>query len=161
MNHEQIAAKLEEKNIRPSVQRMAIYNFLAENPVHPTVDTIYTALSPQMPTLSRTTVYNTLRQFSECGLVQTITIEDGELRYDADTSNHLHFKCIKCARNCPVQAISGNREEGYQIDTNKCIKCGKIYDIFKPVELPPQFLQDGFKAEKIQTNIWGICKDCS
>ena len=71
MNHEQIAAKLEEKNIRPSVQRMAIYNFLAENPVHPTVDTIYTALSPQMPTLSRTTVYNTLRQFSECGLVQT------------------------------------------------------------------------------------------
>lgn len=134
MNHEQIAAKLEEKNIRPSVQRMAIYNFLAENPVHPTVDTIYTALSPQMPTLSRTTVYNTLKQFSECGLVQTITIEDGELRYDADTSNHLHFKCIKC---------------------------GKIYDIFKPVELPPQFLQDGFKAEKIQTNIWGICKDCS
>ena len=134
MNHDQIAAKLEEKNIRPSVQRMAIYNFLAENPVHPTVDTIYTALSPQMPTLSRTTVYNTLRQFSECGLVQTITIEDGELRYDADTSNHLHFKCIKC---------------------------GKIYDIFKPVELPPQFLQDGFKAEKIQTNIWGICKDCS
>ncbi len=33
-------------------------------------------------------------------------------------------RCGLCARNCPVQAISGNREEGYQIDTNKCIKCG-------------------------------------
>lgn len=33
-------------------------------------------------------------------------------------------RCGICARNCPVQAISGNREEGYQIDTNKCIKCG-------------------------------------
>ena len=32
-------------------------------------------------------------------------------------------RCGLCARNCPVQAISGNREEGYQIDTNKCIKC--------------------------------------
>ena len=123
MNHEQIAAKLEEKNIRPSVQRMAIYNFLAENPVHPTVDTIYTALSPQMPTLSRTTVYNTLRQFSECGLVQTITIEDGELRYDADTSNHLHFKCIKC---------------------------GKIFDIFKPVELRHSFCKTDPKRKKFK-----------
>ena len=33
-------------------------------------------------------------------------------------------RCGLCARNCPVQAISGNREEGYQIDTKKCIKCG-------------------------------------
>lgn len=33
-------------------------------------------------------------------------------------------RCGLCARNCPVQAISGNREEGYKIDTNKCIKCG-------------------------------------
>ena len=33
-------------------------------------------------------------------------------------------RCGLCARNCPVQAISGSREEGFQIDTNKCIKCG-------------------------------------
>ena len=33
-------------------------------------------------------------------------------------------RCGLCARNCPVQAISGNREEGYQIDTNNSIKCG-------------------------------------
>jgi len=33
-------------------------------------------------------------------------------------------KCGLCARNCPVNAISGSREEGYKIDTKKCIKCG-------------------------------------
>ena len=33
-------------------------------------------------------------------------------------------RCGLCARNCPVQAISGSREEGYKINTNKCIKFG-------------------------------------
>ena len=32
--------------------------------------------------------------------------------------------CGKCARNCPVNAISGNKKEAHTIDTAKCIKCG-------------------------------------
>lgn len=32
--------------------------------------------------------------------------------------------CSKCARNCPVNAISGQIKEPYVIDENKCIKCG-------------------------------------
>ena len=33
-------------------------------------------------------------------------------------------KCGLCAKNCPVGAIVGSREEGYKIDLDKCIKCG-------------------------------------
>lgn len=32
--------------------------------------------------------------------------------------------CSKCARNCPVGAISGQIKEPYVIDNEKCIKCG-------------------------------------
>jgi len=32
--------------------------------------------------------------------------------------------CSKCARNCPVNAISGKIKEPFEIDNKKCIKCG-------------------------------------
>ena len=32
--------------------------------------------------------------------------------------------CSKCARNCPVNAISGVVKKPYTIDSDKCIKCG-------------------------------------
>jgi NADH-quinone oxidoreductase subunit F len=32
--------------------------------------------------------------------------------------------CSKCARNCPVDAISGKVREPFVIDSKKCIKCG-------------------------------------
>jgi Fe2+ or Zn2+ uptake regulation protein len=133
MTQDEIAKKLSDNNIRPSVQRMAIYDFLVKNPVHPTAETIYENLSQTMPTLSRTTIYNTLRQFSDCNLIQTVTIEDGELRYDADTSNHIHFKCTEC---------------------------GKIFDILGTAEISSSVVPKGFLAKKSQTNIWGICENC-
>lgn len=35
--------------------------------------------------------------------------------------------CTLCARNCPVDAITGKVKEAHTIDTDKCIKCGKCY----------------------------------
>ncbi len=36
--------------------------------------------------------------------------------------------CSKCARNCPVGAISGRIREPYEIDSSVCIKCGACQD---------------------------------
>ena len=36
--------------------------------------------------------------------------------------------CTLCARNCPVNAITGERKEMHVIDHDKCIKCGKCMD---------------------------------
>ena len=59
--------RLLEYNIKPSMQRIAIMEYLMEHRTHPSADEIYTALSPSMPTLSKTTVYNTLKLFAEQG----------------------------------------------------------------------------------------------
>lgn len=36
--------------------------------------------------------------------------------------------CTVCAKNCPVDAISGERKEVHVIDEEKCIKCGVCMD---------------------------------
>ncbi|MBC8485403.1 MAG: transcriptional repressor, partial [Bacteroidetes bacterium] len=52
----------------------------------------------EIPTLSKTTVYNTLKLFAKKNIIIVINIEDNETRYDADTSVHGHFKCEKCRK---------------------------------------------------------------
>ena len=53
--------RLIELGIRPSIQRVAIMKYLLTHHTHPTVEDVFLALKKQLPTVSRTTVYNTLR----------------------------------------------------------------------------------------------------
>jgi NADH:ubiquinone oxidoreductase subunit F (NADH-binding) len=39
--------------------------------------------------------------------------------------------CGLCARNCPVDAITGERREPHEIDQDLCIQCGTCYDVCK------------------------------
>ena len=55
-------------NIKPSVQRLAIMDYLLKHETHPCIDEIYMALSKEIPTLSTTMVYNNLKLFVEHGV---------------------------------------------------------------------------------------------
>jgi NADH:ubiquinone oxidoreductase subunit F (NADH-binding)/(2Fe-2S) ferredoxin len=39
--------------------------------------------------------------------------------------------CTLCARNCPVNCISGERKQTHVIDQDRCIKCGMCYQVCK------------------------------
>jgi NADP-reducing hydrogenase subunit HndC len=39
--------------------------------------------------------------------------------------------CTMCARNCPVNAITGTVRNPHEIDAQKCIKCGTCMDVCK------------------------------
>lgn len=67
--------KLIALGIRPSIQRVAIMKYLQAHHTHPTVEDVYLALKKQLPTVSRTTVYNTLRMLSEHHAASMITID--------------------------------------------------------------------------------------
>lgn len=89
---------LQSYGIKPSLQRIAIVEYLMKNRIHPTIEDIYNALYIQVPTLSKTTVYNTLKLFVEQGAVLALVIDDKNVRFDIDTSCHAHFQCCRCHR---------------------------------------------------------------
>lgn len=101
-----IPSFLRNQGIKASYQRIRIYEYLMINRTHPTVAEIYDALITDIPSLSKTTVYNTLNLFVEKELVEEVTIEGSEMRYDIkDPEGHGHFKCTQCHRifDVPVQ----------------------------------------------------------
>jgi len=90
-------ATLTAGGVKASAQRIAILRFLMGNRTHPTVDEIFKALQPTNPTLSRTTVYNTLRLLTETGIIRCIGTGCGDgARWDYSTQDHAHFLCTSC-----------------------------------------------------------------
>lgn len=97
------SSMLKENGIKPSFQRVKIMEFLQNNNIHPTVNDIYEALIDEIPSLSKTTVYNTLNLMREHSLVNMLTIDDLETRYDLNLGTHGHFFCTKCKKIMDIQ----------------------------------------------------------
>lgn len=95
---QQISNRLLEQNIKPSFQRIKIYEFLLKNNVHPNIEMIYNNLTKEIPTLSKTTIYNTLKSFEKKGLIISVNIDEKEIRYDAILKTHGHFMCEQCGK---------------------------------------------------------------
>lgn len=124
---------LKEKGIRPSHQRMVIMEYLILNRNHPTVEMIYNDLHRSLPTLSKTTVYNTLNLFVEHNLVRVLSLDDNKSRYDIDVGNHGHFKCSSC---------------------------NSIFDFPVNIEDLTHNQLDNFKINEESVFLKGLCPDC-
>lgn len=132
----EVYTKLIEHGVRPSLQRIAILQYLLTHFNHPTVDDVYRALCTKIPTLSRTTVYNTLRLLADHHVAQMLTIDDHHLCYDGNVEPHVHFICKEC---------------------------GKVVDLFseKAPSLRKPVVVDGNIIEEKQLFYRGICKECT
>lgn len=122
------------KEISPSYTRMRIYYLLESSKTHPTVEAIYKELIEELPTLSKTTVYNVLKLFIEKKLVNEVNIGTNEKRYELITKKHSHFICQVCNR---------------------------IYDIpFVCSEIEHKVIK-GFEITDQEVNLKGICPSCT
>lgn len=125
---------LKKNGIKPSFQRLKIFERLYKKKDHPTVNLIYLDLIDIIPSLSKTTVYNTINIFLEKGIVRPVSIASQETRYDLVTEHHGHFICTKC---------------------------NKIYDVdINDIDLK-NIEKDGNKVISTSITIKGICKDCN
>jgi Fe2+ or Zn2+ uptake regulation protein len=84
-------ARLREKGIQPSAQRVAVAEYVLETKDHPSADQVWERVRTRMPVLSRATVYNTLNLFVEKGLLRQLVLAEGKVVFDPKIEAHHHF----------------------------------------------------------------------
>lgn len=119
--------------MRYSRQREIIKDILKGRCDHPTADMLYASAREIVPDISLGTVYRNLKLLSDEGSILTLETEDKKLHYDGDTSKHSHFICKSC---------------------------GKVIDLFFPVETPAELKSAGLTVTDEKCVYYGFCKDC-
>ena len=87
-----IEVRLRSAGLRPTRQRVALGDLLfAKGDRHLTVEELHEeAVSAGVP-VSLATVYNTLHQFTEAGLIRVLAVESAKTYFDTNVSDHHHF----------------------------------------------------------------------
>jgi Fur family transcriptional regulator, peroxide stress response regulator len=130
---EKYVKTLRNKQIKITPQRLEILQYLDIIRNHPTVDEIYKALKKKNPSLSKTTVYNSVEILKNKKIIQSISIRGSESRYDYRTDMHHHFICKNCKKIIDI-------------------------DITCPIQ-HKKYIQ-GHRVDEIQGYFIGLCKDC-
>jgi len=93
-----IVAALRAAGCRITRQRVAIVEYLAGHPDHPSARQIHSELSRREPAVSLATAYNTLASLVELGLVKEVEFESDDNRYDTNLAPHINLVCTICGR---------------------------------------------------------------
>jgi len=125
--------RLRDVGIGPTVQRMAILEFLERTTSHPTADEVYIEIRMAYPTIARATVYNTLDALTKVGMILKLSVDPTVARYDANLGPHAHFRCRLC---------------------------NKVYDIPVGNKQPLGKGIDGHLVESVLTYAYGVCANC-
>jgi Fur family iron response transcriptional regulator len=87
-------ARLRSVGLRPTRQRLALGRLLLENgDRHITAEQLHGEAVAAEIRVSLATVYNTLHQFTEAGLLREVVVEPGRSYFDTNTNDHHHFFC--------------------------------------------------------------------
>lgn len=87
-----IRAVLQAAGLRPTRQRMALAGMLFDgSDRHMAAEDLHRQAVQAGVPVSLATVYNTLHQFTEAGLLRILAIEGQRTYFDTNTSDHHHF----------------------------------------------------------------------
>src|ERR1700754_1695346 len=87
-----VKSMLREVGLRPTRQRMALgWILFAKGDRHLTAEMLYEEATKAKVPVSLATVYNTLHQFTEVGLLRQVAVDGSKTYFDTNTTAHHHF----------------------------------------------------------------------
>lgn len=134
MKVEDISAKLIEKGLKVTPQRIAILEAIIKLNNHPTAENIVEFIRQNHPNISVATVYKVLDALVVNQLIKRVTTEKDVMRYDAIMEKHHHIYC----------SDSDRIEDFVDEELNELLS-----EFFKNKKIP------GFKIEDIKLQIIG------
>lgn len=97
---------LRNAGLRPTRQRLGLARLLFEDgDRHVTAEQLHAECASLDMKVSLATIYNTLNQFTEVGLLREVVVEPGRSYFDTNTADHHHFFHEDSAE---LQDIPGN-----------------------------------------------------
>lgn len=136
LSFENTIQKLRTEGFKLTPQRLAVIKYMIGNVSHPSALAIHKELRRKYPTLSFSTVYNTLNMLEKISEVRSIHVFDDHLNYDPNMKQHLHFLCTLCNT---IHDLSFEEVEG--------------------IQLPDQEI-NGHLVDSYELFFRGTCKNC-
>jgi Fur family iron response transcriptional regulator len=88
----EIRSMLRQSGLRPTRQRMALAEILfARGNRHISAESLHDEATIQRVPVSLATIYNTLHQFTEAGLLREVAVDGSKTYFDTNTGEHHHF----------------------------------------------------------------------
>ena len=132
----EFVSRCREREVRITMQRMAVFQALVEDTTHPTADTVYSRLRHTMPSLSLATIYRILEMLDKEGLIRRVGTANGVSRFEANLDLHQHLVCKECGSIADIEDES-----------------------LSQLQLPRTRIA-GFMAEELDIRIIGTCSEC-
>ena len=96
---EEAVERLRTAGLRPTRQRLELAGLLfAHGDRHLTAENLHAEAREAGIKVSLATVYNTLHQFTQAGLLRQVVVDASRSYFDTNIGNHQHFFCEDDAR---------------------------------------------------------------
>lgn len=133
----EILAKLGERGLVASAQRVAVYQVITSSEQHLSAEELHRALRDRLPTLSLATVYNNLSALAEAGLIEKLDLPEGA-RFGRVPEPHVNLACRSCGE--VTDALIGDEA---------------IRELVERASLSGQF-----DAATVSITVNGLCRNC-
>jgi Fur family ferric uptake transcriptional regulator len=135
---EVLAEHLKAKNLKKTEQRFNILEIFLTTTGHISAYELHALIRKRYNDIGFSTVYRTLKLFTECGIANEVNFGDGRARFEKGfhRSNHGHLICTKC----------GHTEE---------FTSPSVENVQKQIVSKFDYRPQGFRFE-----IYGLCKKC-